>query len=211
MKHPLLCALILGFVSVALQTGPGGSAALAVEVRFTARLDRIFTTPDASARPVGRLGVAVRLEILERKDNWLRVKAAGWHQQDAARVLYALPGKRILVAILKKSATHLLKQNSEVTDPETDIVWKGVTLEGWVKDKNLSARLDDLWTPAWELFSTRCTVCHQRRIPEKYTANQWRSLLKVMGPRTGLPKPKQQLILTFLQYHAKDTAGKAAP
>ena len=104
-----------------------------------------------------------------------------------------------------------MKPNGSLTDPETDIVWKDVTLEGWVKDKGLAPRLDDLWTPAWELFSTRCTVCHQRRIPEKYTANQWRSLLKVMGPRTGLPKPKQQLILAFLQYHAKDTAGKAAP
>ena len=48
------------------------------------------------------------------------------------------------------------------------------------------------------------TPCHQRRVPEHYTANQWASLVKVMGPRTGLPKAQQALIMTFLQYHADD-------
>ena len=195
----MLVSAVLSFSSIALATEP--------KVLFTTGTMGIYPTPAEDAKSYGKVLVASRLEVLERRPNRLRVKLSGWHQDGAARILYALPGKRIMVAVLASQSTHRLVELNSIKDPDTDIVWKGVSFEGWIGNNELADDLETIWKSAWELFATRCTVCHQRRIPHKYTANQWVSLLKVMGPRTGLPKDKQRLILKFLQNHASDAAA----
>lgn len=184
---------------------PAETSANVTDILYVAKPMAIQSGPGNAVGKIGRIYTASRISVLKRQPGWLQISVRAWHQDGAARVLYALPGKRILVSILKKTAISVLRPVSEVLDADTEILWKQVTFTGWIRPKELVASLDDLWTPAWELFATRCTVCHQRRIPHHYTANQWRSLIKVMGPRTGLVKSKQQLILTYLQYHASDT------
>lgn len=183
------------------------SAAEEVPILYAERTLELLTEPGTDAPAAGRVYVATQLAVLERGDGWLQVELSGWHQENSKRALYALPGKRILVAALKPAAVERLRALDAVTDPETGITWNGAAFQGWIRNEDVTADLGEIWQDAWELFATRCTACHQRRIPHKYTANQWVSLLKVMGPRTGLPKEQQQLILKYLQNHAKDTSA----
>lgn len=175
-------------------------------LRYATGTLTLSAEPVARGAAMGRVLVAAEMAVLETRPGWLRVDLRGWRQRGADRVVYALPGKRILMAALAKPATEAARVLDTVTDPETGIAWQGVSVTGWVAADGVTADLQTVWQAAWDLFSTRCVACHQRRIPHKYTANQWVSLLKVMGPRTGLPKEQQRLILTYLQHHAKDTA-----
>ncbi len=201
---------LIGMLIALILLLPASLQAADQDILFAATPFTFHTGPDKSSAKAGRLFTAARIKVRERRPGWLRISLNAWHQQGAARVLYALPGKRILVAILKKSQTQHLKTLQQMTDADTDLVWKQVSYEAWIEDGGFAPSREDLWKPAWELFSTRCTVCHQRRIPHHYKVNQWRSYLKIMGPRTGLPKDKQELILTFLQYHASDMTPESA-
>lgn len=192
---------VLAFMAVTF------AAASEKDLVYVARPQALHAEAAPSSTTYGRFYTAAQLHVLERRDGWLKVAFRGWYRDGAARVLYALPGKRIFMLALKKKNIDKLHRLDSVTDPDTDITWHGAAVEGWVPEKAVTGELEEIWAAAWDLFATKCTVCHQQRIPHKYTANQWVSLIKVMGPRTGLPKTKQQLILKYLQYHAKDTGG----
>ena len=180
------------------------NSATKAETAYTTRQVPFFLSDAENAKAAGRLDIATQLEILGRKGEWLHVKITGWYQDGGKRVIFEKPGKRILALILKKSAVSHLQRLRTIILQETEITWHKAEMTGFIKDTELESGISKLWEKAEELFSTRCTVCHQRRIPDKYTINQWRSLLKVMGPRTGLPKANQQLILKYLQYQARD-------
>lgn len=196
---------VITFVVTAIMP-PVSAAANDPSVLFATKTLEVRLQPSMDEKSAGRLFIASSFVVLERKPGWLRVGLRGWHQAGAERVLYALPGKRILTLVLGRTAVEQLRPLGTLTGEDTGITWREAAFEGWIKDEAVTADLDTIWSAAWELFTTRCTVCHQRRIPDMYTANQWGALLKIMGPRTGLPKDDQQLILKYLQNHAKDTA-----
>lgn len=162
---------------------------------------------DPAEKAIGRVMFATRVLVLEEKDKNSLVEITGWHQPKAKRALYAKPGKRIIDLVLKKKATSGLSKLSQWQDPDTELVWVEVSYRGWIKSGNLVSDDAPLWEEAQGLFEKNCTKCHQLRIPHHYTANQWGSHIKVMGPRTGLPKAKQRKILKFLQYRAKDVVA----
>ena len=174
-------------------------------VAYSLQTMPLFFNADVKEKAVGKVFIASKFIILKNNEEWTEIKLHGWSQEGVERIIYARPGKRIFTAVLSSKAAKHIKVHSTVHDPDTDLNWNEVSVQGWIKEKAYTPNLDILWKEAWTLFTTRCTACHQRRIPHKYTANQWTGLLKVMGPRTGLPKDKQQLILKFLQNHAKDT------
>ncbi|MFV0358611.1 hypothetical protein [Tropicimonas sp.] len=181
------------------------AGAAASETLFTSSGQAL--TEGAGGAALAKLYVAAPLDVLERQDGAAHVAVKGWARAGAERALFALPGKWILLAAVDRNSVSRLREIGEWTDPETSVMWKQLELDGWVDSTMTVTSVEPIWDKAWELFSTRCTVCHVRRVPEHYTANQWASHLKVMGPRTGLPEESQSLILTFLQYHASDTTG----
>lgn len=201
---------LIFIIAITLQFTPLLTTAEGAKPFFTNRTVKVRLQPDKSDKPVGRLFVASPLRVLDRKPGWLRISLKGWYQEGAKRVLYALPGKRIFTLVLGRSAAAEPRDLTSQTDGDTGLTWTEAVFEGWIQDQAITDDLDSIWSAAWDLFATRCTVCHQRRIPDKYTANQWGALLKVMGPRTGLPKDDQQLILKYLQHHARDTIDNQA-
>lgn len=191
----ILCAA-LGLTEVA-QADP--------DLQYLDQMGAIHLTPSTDGKP-GRVFVATPLQVLSRQDDWVQVRITGWTQSGAERVIYAAPGIRVLSATVPKSAVGDLILTDTQEDPETGLTWTRTELRGWLHDPALQSDLNQIWARAEPLFAKRCTACHQRRIPDHYTANQWSSHLKVMGPRTGLPKDDQFLIRTYLQHHAKDSA-----
>ncbi len=186
-----------------LFTGTGQSQD-ADQIRYLNGTFDIWATPDASSRPIGKMLVAAPVLSVAQDGEWVEVEMSGWTQQGAERIIYAAPGIRVLRAAIVKSAVDRLTFSDKQNDPDTDLTWTRTTLRGWLRTPELQPSLEDIWQRAELLFSERCTACHQRRIPHHYTANQWTSFLKIMGPRTGLPKDDQFLIRAYLQYHAKD-------
>ncbi len=206
---PGLVAFRRGLASIAFTVLLGGSTAIA-DPLFASSSIALTASPAETGQALGTVAVAARMKRLETLDGFHRVALEGWARAGADRVLFALPGKRILVAQISKNHLQALEQTGETVDPDTGIAWNRMRIEGWIPQAATAPELDPLWTAAWDLFAKRCTVCHQRRVPEHYTANQWRSLVKVMGPRTGLPKADQMLILAFLQHHASDTIDQGS-
>ncbi|SNZ20475.1 hypothetical protein [Cohaesibacter gelatinilyticus] len=159
---------------------------------------------DGAQKTAGRVMFAARVKVLTQRNDESLLEITGWHQSGAKRVLYAKPGKRIIDLVLKKSATSRMIELSRWQDPDTDLLWIQAAFQGWIKSDSLVSSDTSLWIEAETLFTTNCNKCHQLRIPHHYTVNQWGSHIKVMGPRTGLPKAKQRKILKFLQYRAMD-------
>lgn len=209
LPHPGLPLLFIAFLL--------GAQAIA-EPAWLSGPAQLFP-PEAPEGPaIADLSVAAELELTgEAQGNLRKAVLSGWARPRAERMLLAYPGKQVLVARLPKEATSRLQPVETVIDPETGIEWTRLKTEGWVDAAKLIPEVMPIWEETWTLFSARCTACHQRRIPSNYTANQWRSFLGIMGPRTGLPEDKQAQILVFLQHHARDTvdaeiaAGTAYP
>jgi len=179
---------------------------------FAAASTQLFAAPDPDARPIGKLLVAARFVVLAQDAaGWQRVRVIGWTQAGAERVIQAAPGIRVTRAALAKAGLAALEFGAARDDPDTGLTWTRTMFTGWIAPgADIAPDLDTLWARAEPLFATRCTACHDRRVPDRYTANQWTSHLKVMGPRTGLPKDDQALIRSFLQYRSADAAALAA-
>jgi len=204
------------FLSLLL-SGMAGLPVLAdapVRLGFVADSVDIHATPEADSRPIGRLLTAAPLIALGPPETgWRLVSVSGWTQAGAERALQAAPGIRVTRAALGRDGIAALSFGAMQQDPDTGQTWTRTTLTGWIAEADeaaLSPDLATLWARAEALFATRCTACHVRRVPAHYTANQWTSYLKVMGPRTGLPRTDQALIRVFLQYHSADAAALAA-
>lgn len=179
---------------------------------FAAATTPIYAGPEDGARPIGKVLVAARLVPLETDENgWTRIRVDGWTQGGAERAVQAAPGIRVQRAVLGKAGLTALEFGEAREDPDTGLTWTRTTLTGWIAPGAETAPdLDTLWARAEKLFATRCTACHKRRVPARYSANQWASHLKVMGPRTGLPKDDQALIRSYLQYRSADAAALVA-
>jgi hypothetical protein len=196
--------LLLAFPGFADAPGRLGFAADTVD---------IHATSGAQSGPIGKLLTASPVTALGPvEDGWRPVAVAGWTLVGAERALQAAPGIRVTRAALGPDGVGALSFGASRDDPETGQTWTRARVTGWIAVDTvaLSPDLDTLWRRAEALFATRCTTCHVRRVPAHYTANQWTSHLKVMGPRTGLSRADQALIRVFLQYHSADAAAVAA-
>lgn len=194
--------LILSLISLGFGAARAQSA---TDVQYLDGTSPLAAMPEPKQKPIGKLLVSAPVQILSQDGDWIEISMTGWTQAGAERVIYAAPGVRVLHAALSKTAIETLVFSERVEDVDTGLVWTQTEVRGWLKSPKLSRSLQDIWARAEPLFGERCTACHQRRVPHHYTANQWTSHLKIMGPRTGLPREDQFLIRAFLQYHAKDS------
>ena len=172
--------------------------------QFAGKSIPFYATDQKGSKPIGQLLVGTRAREITTRGAMSLVQIEGWYQKGAKRVLYAVPGKRIMELALKKKATGALRDWENFEDQETGLSWHRASIRGWVKSKLLSPDLDVIWHRADVIFSEKCTACHERRIPHHYSANQWIGNLKAMAPRAGLNKQERSLVLKFLQYRAKD-------
>ncbi|WP_177208335.1 hypothetical protein [Tropicimonas isoalkanivorans] len=151
------------------------AAPAAAETAFVAEPAELFEAASALPPAIAQVSVAAKLNVQEHGAQSDKVVLSGWTRPGAERVLFAYPGKQILVARLSPEAAERLRLQESMTDPETGIAWNLMQIDGWIAADSLVPSLDPIWDAAWELFADRCTACHERRVPSNYTANQWRS------------------------------------
>jgi trimethylamine-N-oxide reductase cytochrome c-type subunit TorC len=166
-----------------------------------------FLAPGPTGGAGGKLLVASELAVLERQGDMLKVRFGGWQQQDVASIVDAMVGRHIAVATLDAKAQETVEKQETIVEPETKTTWHKVSLTAWIsKDKLVSAR-DNLWAYASQLYYANCSICHKLPNTDKYTANEWIDKLKAMKDNTNLNEEQVGLLQTYLQLHARDTAG----
>ncbi|RZT42435.1 c-type cytochrome [Cupriavidus agavae] len=195
------------------------------------RLDALAASPDQQARAQalyvisptpfvlaqapqhtgedGKLLGATRVTVLSRQEGWLQVRVDGWQVEGSDSVIYALPGQRILQAVLSAEAIASVQRLRTVKPEHADQSWHEVRLTVWIAQKGLSADLAQLWRHSDETFRATCATCHALPHPEDFLANQWIGTLGAMKRYTSLDDAEYRLLLSWLQYHAKDVGAAA--
>ncbi|MBL8590715.1 MAG: NapC/NirT family cytochrome c [Methylobacteriaceae bacterium] len=179
--------------------------------------DRLFTLatknlwlarPSAeSATADGRLLAASEVEVLARDGDWLQARIAGWQQEGAERVLYAMQGKRILVAALGSDAVEKVARGRAMTDPDTDQKWTEGALTFWTTRAGLTVDRASLDAYGAEMFNASCGLCHAPTPTGHYLANQWIGVLNAMKRFISLDDEQYRFLQKWVQMRAQDTGG----
>ncbi|WP_311944448.1 c-type cytochrome [Halomonas piscis] len=163
----------------------------------------------------GKLLGGASLEVLDRENNRLKFEIKGWQPENSPTVIYQEKGQRVIMAALGDQAIEATQRGESETDPDTDQVWRPVTLEAWSRADEVNLDLDELWSYSKNAYETSCSSCHTLPDKEHYTANQWIGTLKSMKRFTTFNDDEYRLILSYLQNHSSDlnpeTAGEAVP
>lgn len=163
----------------------------------------------AGENDIGQFLAATHLKVTDRDDGMLKVSIEGWRQDGVEQVVYALRGQRIFEATVKKSSIDIIQNHGTETDPDTDLVWHKVSLEGWVPPGKLIGDVEPLWDYTREMYGASCGMCHSKPDPGHTLANQWIGVLKSMKRFITLDKEEYHVLQKYLQLHAKDTGGAA--
>ncbi|HYG90078.1 MAG TPA: hypothetical protein VD978_27920 [Azospirillum sp.] len=178
------------------------SAASAQEAQYARRTAALTDTPAGGEG--GSLVVATPLQVLEHQGDRALVRINAWYPEGNPAMLYERPGKRVLAAMPKGASAAAMQGLGETAIDETGQSWTRVSLTAWVAGEDVTADRAAVWAEAEALFASRCTVCHERRVPARYTANQLFVFLQTMGQRAQLARDERVLVLKYLQSQAKD-------
>jgi mono/diheme cytochrome c family protein len=152
----------------------------------------------------GRILPAVRLTVLARDGDWLRVRIDGWQLQGSEAAFEALEGQRILVAALSRAAIAKVASQPGVVDAATKLTWFQGALTAWVSTESLTTDLDKIWKYDVALYAASCGTCHVPRPVDGYTSDRWLTDLGRMRRYTDLRDDQYRLLEVYLQYHSKD-------
>ncbi|WP_096785892.1 hypothetical protein [Rhodobacter sp. CZR27] len=194
----LLAAFLLASpVASAAETGSGWLTDSTV-------LQRLPDDPE----PAAEILIASPVRVLgPERAGRVEVMLSGWTDPEG-RVLYASASPAVELARI--TAPDLLTRH---LSPGPD-GWTRAELRGWLDPAVLTEDPGALWQRAFTSYRSRCTSCHPRRAPGKYSVEEWKDYFRMMGPRTRLPQVEQLLIRAYLQRHASDAAtleGAPAP
>jgi trimethylamine-N-oxide reductase (cytochrome c), cytochrome c-type subunit TorC len=192
-------------VMKAMGSVPAGSTVLR-----TLEIKQVFTAADGETA-VGRVLPGAEMKLVAVEGRMARVKLTGWRQEGAERVLYAAPGKRILlVSIAAAMVDQLDTTGDPITIPDTGQTWSPASFEGYVAVADVTADTDRVWEFAQALFSVNCAMCHAAPHVVEYGANEWLGQFRSMVEQTNLDRDERALVQTWLQLHARDSdAGPA--
>jgi trimethylamine-N-oxide reductase cytochrome c-type subunit TorC len=162
-----------------------------------------------ASEPDGEILAAAPIRVVAVDGDMLQLELTGWQREGSEENLYAREGKRILIAKLEEKAVAAAKAIRTVTNADTDDIWTEVRITAWAKAGRFIPNLDGLWTYGAEMYDAACSFCHAPHAPARYAANDWIGHMNAMKRFTPLDGEQSRVLQTYLQLHAKDTAGKA--
>ena len=173
---------------------------------FVAGTKTLYTTPDLEQAESedGKFLGGAKARVIARDGDKLQLAIAGWQPENAPSVIYQEKGQRVIMAALGDNAIAATKRGQSETDPNTDQVWRPVTLEVWSDASDLNLDQEELWSFSQNAYQTGCSSCHTLPDKEHYTANQWVGTLKSMERFTTFNADEYRLVLAYLQNHSGD-------
>ncbi|MBL4557089.1 MAG: pentaheme c-type cytochrome TorC [Rhodobacteraceae bacterium] len=161
-------------------------------------------------RGAGTLLSASTVEVVATEGDAVQIRIAGWQQEGAERVIYALQGRRIFTAALRPEAAEGATVLETMTDPDTEQVWKRPEIEFWTAEGGMVPDIEPVWAYGAEMFNASCSVCHSLHDPQEHLANQWIGLIKGMERFITLDKEQTRFLQKYVQFHARDVVGAGA-
>jgi trimethylamine-N-oxide reductase cytochrome c-type subunit TorC len=155
----------------------------------------------------GRLLAPTPIEVVARDGAFLKVKVAGWQQEGAERIVYALQGKRIFVAALGNAAVAKVEHGKTMVDPDTEQKWTEATLTVWTTAQMLGADAAKISSYGAEMYNASCGLCHAAPQTGHYLANQWIGNLNAMKRFVALDDEQFRFLQKWVQLNAQDTGG----
>jgi len=172
-------------------------------------LDMVLCYDARDGKKEGRVLAATKLNILDKKGKWLRVRVDGWRQDGVDGMIYELQGKRIFAVALDKSSRGKPVTKSTMVDEDTEQTWHQVSYETWVTTTSMVQDLDDLWNYGEKLRTASCGTCHRPIPKDHFLANQWIGIMKDMKRfLKKLDTDQYRFLQKYYQLHAKDVAEK---
>jgi len=62
-----------------------------------------------------------------------------------------------------------------------------------------------------DLYELKCGRCHFAYVPQKYSAEEWKTIMTDMGPQSGLTEETEKLIIGYLQKEASEKEKGGLP
>ena len=157
----------------------------------------------------GKLLAATAAKVIDVKGDWVQLTIAGWQQEGAERVIFALKGQRILSASLGPELVEKIRREQSAEDPETGLVWAQGSVDAWVARDSLVKNQQALWAYGKEMYSSTCGSCHGLHPEDHMLANQVIGTLEAMKHLIPLDDEEYRFLQKYLQFHAQDTKGKS--
>ncbi|MCM0148831.1 pentaheme c-type cytochrome TorC [Photobacterium galatheae] len=171
----------------------------------------LYAEADPASKAQGKLLPASKIQVLERKDNMLKVQIDGWLEKSGqGRVLTEYMGKRVFKATIRDAVKATQTILEEQTDSATDIIWQHVSVKAWITADDMLDDIQPVWQYAKDMYGATCNACHAAPDPAHFTANGWISGLNAMSAYYRLSKTEERTLLKYLQNHGKDTGGAGA-
>jgi trimethylamine-N-oxide reductase cytochrome c-type subunit TorC len=161
----------------------------------------------AEANGEGKLLAATATKVIDVKGDWVHLTIAGWQQEGAERVIFALKGQRILSAALAPELIDKIRREESAEDPDTGLVWARVAVDAWVARDSLVKDPGALWAYGKEMYASTCSSCHGLHPEDHMLANQVIGTLDAMKHFLPLDDEEYRFLLKYLQFHAQDTKG----
>ncbi len=156
-----------------------------------------------SGEVLGTITPGTKLMGLEEKGDKQLVVVSGWSAYGEQSVIFQNIGQRVVYALLKPNAFQAIQKGASKAD-EYDAEWIPSSIQGWVKNADLTPSQQDVWKEGEKLFTERCGSCHQAHPSDEFTMNQWPNIIKAMKDRAGLLPEQQWQLTKYMQAHAKD-------
>ncbi|NUU68223.1 NapC/NirT family cytochrome c [Enterobacteriaceae bacterium BIT-l23] len=168
-----------------------------------------WLSADSKQHNAGNLMPGTKIKVIKRENAMILAEVSGWQQDGVNEVFYEAAGKRILSVLLGEEARTKVKRLSEMTDPETHLLWHRTALEVWLPASQLIDNQQKIWDYAASMMSANCTGCHGLTALDRFNANQWIGVIKGMAPRTSLNQEQLRVLTRYVQQHASDMPSTA--
>jgi trimethylamine-N-oxide reductase cytochrome c-type subunit TorC len=169
---------------------------------------KLFLQPDGIATGQGQATVlpGVDMEVLEAAGGKLRVRVSGWQTDNAPRAVYAAKGQHILTASLTPAAVAAaVRSEDSAIDPDTQLVWRPVTLTGWIDAGGLATAPDAVWSVVQTAYAALCSSCHAVPSPSVHNPNQWIGTMSAKRKLLPIDDDGNRLLLRYLQLQAQES------
>ncbi|WP_027962667.1 c-type cytochrome [Halomonas halodenitrificans] len=178
---------------------------------FVAGTKSLYTTAELEKAEGedGKLLGGTQARVVARQGDKLQLEIDGWQPENAPSVIYQAIGQRVIMAALGDDAVAATEHGEVEVDPNTDQVWRPVTLQAWSDASELNLDQEVLWSFSENAYQESCSSCHTLAEEDHFTANQWVGTLKSMKRFTSFTDDEYRLILSYLQNHSSDLGSES--
>ncbi|MBZ7992409.1 cytochrome C [Campylobacter sp. RM9333] len=168
--------------------------------QFSGKIINLYTSVDAK-KAEGKLLPTNAFEIVKDGD-LAELKIKGYYNPNQGNILYFNDKNRILVAAFGKKSKLDFKIEKDLKNGFKIASIKVFAKKDELVDLEKSAK--PLFEKGKAMFEENCGICHPLHPVSEFNANQWPATFKAMETRTGIDKADRQLVVQYLQKHAKD-------